>query len=84
MSKGVTIVRERVKGWTGYLEADLNGPQEILARMVKTLVVEIELGSYLLLQPYEHEGKDKDRRSAPVNLLDVPINHDRASRPIRG
>jgi hypothetical protein len=38
----------------------------------------------LLLQPYEHEGKYKDRGSAHVKLLDVSINHGRDSRSIRG
>jgi hypothetical protein len=40
-------------------------------------------GERLLLQPYEYEGKDKDRGSAHVKLLDVPINHGRASRRVR-
>jgi hypothetical protein len=55
-----------------------------LLRSTPTLPVNSGTRELLLLQPYEHEGKDKDRGSAHVNLLDVPINHGRASRPIRG
>jgi hypothetical protein len=37
----------------------------------------------LLLQPNEHDGKDKDRGSTDVELLDVS-NHGLAFRPMRG
>jgi hypothetical protein len=41
---------------------------------------QVPLAEPLLLQPYEHERKYKDRSSADINLLDGSINHGLAFR----